>query len=993
MTPAVQRRLRALIASFERNQADCLSPQYRETQLRREFLDPCFRLLGWDIDNEAGLSAARRDVIHEDSLRTGSGLKAPDYSFRIDGSRRFFVEAKRPAVNVARDPASAYQLRRYAWSANLPLSILTDFQEWAIYDCRLRPSPQNAATVARYTYFRFDELEARWDELASLISKDAVADGSLDRFANTALRTRRMAEVDDAFLGEIEDWREVLAQDIARRNRDLDAEALNTAVQQLLDRIVFLRISEARGIEELGQLRDLAAGQHIYSELLDVFYRADSRYNSGLFHFAPERRRGTPDTLGPRLYVGDAPLRHVIRHLYYPDSPYEFTVLPGRILGQVYERFLGSQIVVSRSRKVAIEFKPQFARAGGVFYTPSYIADRIASRTVGRLLDASSRSARSHATGLRILDPACGSGSFLISAYDRLMSWHRDYYTSHEPSRFKTELYQAPDGEWRLTIAERKRIVSSNIFGVDIDPQAVETTKLSLLLKVLEGETAETVGQTLALWHDRALPDLDKNVLCGNSLCGDDVLAWVGDEMFAEHELREQLRPFEWEASFPSAFGRDNPGFDVVVGNPPYISALTMVNNVHPEVRDYWRERYRSASGAYDIYVLFVEQGLRLCRKGGLLSYIIPNKFLAAEYAREFRRFIFEDARFVELVDYSRTKVWKRSVYPVVPLLISAKPGPADKLAVSVGDKVVRTNVRPVASIARSVLGSMPDLLWSFATRDGLDTFSRIVQTGRALETIADVSGSSTVAEGSAFPASLAPLAVGSSLPREAAKFVVTGSISRFTQRWATHPISYMHKRYTRPILRLDGAVPQRRRAQALAPKLILAKVTKAPRGFADYKGEYAAGYCTYVFPQEGISASALIGILNSSLMAFAAQLLYGALAMSGGFISFLPPQLRRLPICPLTDTGSVMALEAVVRELERLHPALLEVQSERDRTRLKRDAARAEAEMNELVYGLYGLGDADRQTIGAYVSMHGGEPSDDEDLEQAPGADVVAPA
>ena len=268
---AAPAHLRALAETFRRNQHDYLSPHYRETRLRIEFLDPCFKLLGWDVDNQAGLGAARREVIHEDELRMGSGLKAPDYSFRIDGVRKFFVEAKRPAININRDPESAYQLRRYAWSANLPLSILTDFQEWAIYDCRRRPSSQDTATIARHAYMRLDELEERWDELADLISKSAVANGSLDRFASSAVRTRKMAEVDDAFLVEIEDWRSILAQDLARRNPGLSVETLSTAVQQLIDRIVFLRISEARGIEDFGQLRDLAAGGSVYAELLDVF--------------------------------------------------------------------------------------------------------------------------------------------------------------------------------------------------------------------------------------------------------------------------------------------------------------------------------------------------------------------------------------------------------------------------------------------------------------------------------------------------------------------------------------------------------------------------------------------------------------------------------------------------------------------------------------------------------------------------------------------------
>ena len=320
---------------------------------------------------------------------------------------------------------------------------------------------------------------------------------------------------------------------------------------------------------------------------------------------------------------------------------------------------------------------------------------------------------------------------------------------SRGPSRFRKEIHQIGD-EWRLTISERKRILMTHIFGVDVDSQAVEVTKLSLLLKVLEGESAESLGQLLTLFNVRALPDLDENIKCGNSLLDEDVLGVVS-QGFSGVDRERQLRPFKWNSQFPQAFRRDNPGFDVVVGNPPYVSAITMVRNLRPELRDYWRNRYQSASGAYDIYVLFVEQGLRLCRRGGRLSYIIPNKFLAAEYARAFRQMIYDDVRFTELVDYSRTRVWRRAVYPVVPLLINSSPPSTDQLAVSRGDPDVKSKVHPVASVPRTVLGSMSDHLWSFVTHDGVQTLERIIENSHTLDSWAEVTGSSTVAEGSDF--------------------------------------------------------------------------------------------------------------------------------------------------------------------------------------------------------------------------------------------------
>jgi len=129
---------REVIERFERNRESYRSSGYNETETRREFIDPFFKALGWDIDNEQGYAEAYKDVVHEDAIKIGGVTKAPDYAFRIGGARKFFVEAKRPGVDIKNDPDPAYQLRRYAWSAKLPLSILTDFEEFAVYDCRIR---------------------------------------------------------------------------------------------------------------------------------------------------------------------------------------------------------------------------------------------------------------------------------------------------------------------------------------------------------------------------------------------------------------------------------------------------------------------------------------------------------------------------------------------------------------------------------------------------------------------------------------------------------------------------------------------------------------------------------------------------------------------------------------------------------------------------------------------------------------------------------------
>src|SRR5579872_402832 len=266
----------ALVERFVANRATYESGRYNETQVRREFIDPLLKALGWDIDNTAGYAEAYKDVVHEDAIRVEGSPKAPDYSVRIGGARKFFVEAKNPSVNLRTETYPAYQLRRYAWSAKLPLSILTDFAELAVYDCRIKPEPGDRASKARIVYLRCEEYETRWDELASVFSREAVLKGSFDAFAETTKAKRGTTEVDAAFLAEIESWRETLARNIALRNPTLRARQLNFAVQTTIDRIVFLRICEDRGLERYGELRSAADGQGVYLRLMDLFHQADA---------------------------------------------------------------------------------------------------------------------------------------------------------------------------------------------------------------------------------------------------------------------------------------------------------------------------------------------------------------------------------------------------------------------------------------------------------------------------------------------------------------------------------------------------------------------------------------------------------------------------------------------------------------------------------------------------------------------------------------------
>ncbi|HNR59315.1 MAG TPA: N-6 DNA methylase, partial [Methanothrix sp.] len=356
-------------------------------------------------------------------------MKNPDYGFYIGTARKFFVEAKKPSVNLENDVRAAFQLRSYAWSAGLPISLLTDFEEFSIYDCRIEPSNYDSPRVGLLRHFTYDKYVDHWDEIAALFSREAVLGGSLERYIESKKKARGTITVDEAFLREIDSWREILAKNIHRNNPDLTVRELNSSVQNTIDRIVFLRICEDRGIERFGQLKDRLTGETtIYTRLIELFRQADEKYNSGLFHFKEESGRGEPDRLTPSLKIDDVVLSEMIEKLYPPESPYRFSVIPAEILGHVYEQFLGKVISLGEDGGVEVEYKPEVRKAGGVYYTPTYIVEYIVEKTVGKLLAGQTPTTVSE---LRILDPACGSGSFLIGAYQRLLDWHLEWYTSH----------------------------------------------------------------------------------------------------------------------------------------------------------------------------------------------------------------------------------------------------------------------------------------------------------------------------------------------------------------------------------------------------------------------------------------------------------------------------------------------------------------------------------------------------------------------------------
>ncbi len=624
-------KISELVERFNEQLVSYKKAEYNETLTRRDFIDPFFKALGWDMDNSNGYAEAYREVIHEDKVKISGATKAPDYSFRLVGGKRlFFVEAKKPNVVVKDEIQPAYQVRRYGWSAKLPVSIITDFEEFAIYDCTKKPLPTDKASVARIKYLTFKDYLNEFDFIWDTFSKERVLKGSFDKFVQGNLNKKGTATVDKEFLQSLDSWRTYLATSISRNNKQLDEEEINFAVQQTIDRIIFLRIAEDRSVEPYGTLKEAVKSGEFYKNLFRQFEQADEKYNSGLFDFKK-------DKICKGLSVENKIIKTIINELYYPESPYEFSVLSVEILGSAYEQFLGKVIRITPGHIAKVEEKPEVRKAGGVYYTPQYVVDYIVQNTVGKLTEGKTPKEISK---LKIVDPACGSGSFLIGAYQYLLDWHKNYYTDNgKISKGSKGNPLTPVGN--LTTAEKKRILLNNIFGVDIDVNAVEVTKLSLLLKCMEGETQASIASQLKLFNERVLPTLDENIKSGNSLIDTDFYDSQLD--FGEEK---KIKPFNWQKGFSEVFKQG--GFDVVIGNPPYVGRSTSFEELEKE---YIKNNYGTSEGKYELYQLFIERSTKITKpNGAFISLITPQTWLSIIQATKLRKYLLTSFAFDEIV-------------------------------------------------------------------------------------------------------------------------------------------------------------------------------------------------------------------------------------------------------------------------------------------------------------------------------------------------------
>ena len=599
---------------------------YNEENTKKDFILPLFAALGWAVSDTAHVNA-------EKNVSNGR----VDYAFLVDGVVRFYVEAKPLRDDIER-PEWVEQAISYGYNKGVPWVVLTNFRQFQAFNTLRRGA---TPADARFHNLVSEQYDADFD-LLWLFSREAADTHALDEAAQKFGKTPTRLSVEKQLYDQMSGWRERLFSSTLKYGGDLTFEHVDEIIQRLFNRLIFIRTCEDRDLEDklllaaLHEARARVGRKPLLPALRLVFDQYRRVYDSELFS-----RHAADET-----HFDDPLLEEIVGGLFTVPgglAQYDFSVINADILGQVYEQYLGHVAAIARERvqrqekqtamfggempTIQLEAKREKRRHQGIYYTPRWVTDYIVRHTLGRFLQENARRP-DRILETAILDPACGSGSFLIRAYDEMLMW--EAARSGRPTSHVFE-------------EERVPLLRECIFGVDMDQQAVEIARLNLLLR--------------ALGRRQLLPSLADNVMRGNSLIDGtqaELSGVFGDSWASKHAL-------DWRSEFPHVI--DRGGFDVIIGNPPYIR----IQRIDRAEADYFRSRYTTASGNFDISVLFVEQALKLLRPGGWLGFITTGKFLKTEYGKPLQKLLLDEATVEEVVDLSGLTVFgDATTYPVI---------------------------------------------------------------------------------------------------------------------------------------------------------------------------------------------------------------------------------------------------------------------------------------------------------------------------------------
>lgn len=600
MIEQIKNKIHILVQKYEQRRDFYRTPRFNETQVRNEFLDPLFEILGWDIRNASNKSTCEREVLLEESLKANASThsKKPDYTFRLYGERKFFLEAKKPCVDICQDTAPAKQVRRYGYTAGLKISVLSNFEDLYIYDTSYPIEESDSFTKARIKAYHYTDYEEAAEELLRFLGRESVYNGHFDEEWQDINLNVEHISIDKLFLEQINAWRLMLGRQIYSIKPDIEIDYLGDVVQSYINKILFLRVCEDRNIETYQALLNIA-DHNSHQELVSKFREADNKYNSGLFEELLSE--SVINNVSSSFWT-------IIKQLYFPECPYSFAVLSSDILGRIYEIFLAQKFDVIEGKLVIVNKPENIER--DIVTTPNFVVREILRLTASEIVKDKNDS---QINALKCADIACGSGAFLLELYQYLYDVLVDYYLHNNQSM----LIQTSVNTFKLPFNIKRNLLLNCIYGVDKDFNAVEACKFGLLLKLLEDEDVNS----LSAFHP-ILPNLNQNIFFGNSLLSSENVT---------SDLVEGINPFD--------FG--DRKFDLIVGNPPYMKTEDIKRFTPSEKKIYEKSNlYISAYKQYDKYFLFIERAIGLLKPSGYVGYIVPSKFMKVGAATNLRNLI-----------------------------------------------------------------------------------------------------------------------------------------------------------------------------------------------------------------------------------------------------------------------------------------------------------------------------------------------------------------
>ncbi len=911
-----------LVKDFNENENYFLSQSYSEADVRNDFINKFFIALGWDVRHETQKNPYEQEVRVEKPLQIAKAQKRADYSCSLAPNFRtvkFFIEAKKPSHDLE-NKDYYFQTARYGWNAQTPIAVLTDFEEFHIVDCRFKPAINDALNykIKKYYYSDYTDKE-KFSEIYWLFSREAVADNSIEKYADTLPKPRGkktkltktvLQSIDEAFLEELDEIRTALAKSFKKNNEHLSSEELTEATQRTIDRLVFIKFLEDKLIEPDHYVSEFGGRKSAWEDFLLSSRKLDAKYNGVVF------KKSLIDTRNI-VEPDDKTFSAICEELSHENTPYNFDAIPIHILGSIYERFLG-KVVHATDKRATIEEKPEVRKAGGVYYTPQYIVNYIVKDTVGKMIE---KKTPKQIAKMRFADIASGSGSFLITVFETLLDYHKQYYQQN-PEQARKDGCILYEGAYRLSLKQKQRILTNNIYGVDIDQQAVEVTQLSLYLKLLEDETTATANDTWVLFKEQLLPDLNKNIVCGNSLIGTDIL----DSKLFGYEEEKKIKPMDFENVFPEVMNKG--GFDAIVGNPPYGAELDEIE------KKYLLNRYNIQTT--DTAALFIDKSNYLLKGAGFIGYIIPKPFLFADTWNEIRnKFILNIKTIVDV-----GKVWRKVKLEQI-IYIQIKNKKFDEYSSGVRkDKDIRTDLKIKKSLCKQF-----GLLLSNINSQEIELGLKIKTAGKSFSEFCFIKRGMDIQDYLIPKNYFKEIYRSKSIGRYELKQSMEG-ISKASYNELTNAIEYMKK----PKIVIQNIV-----AHVMNPKdhiILMATI--------DQNGIIGLGSVGNIYLiEQKLNEKFIVALLNSKLFSwYAYRFIYGKAIRTMRFDQHHLNKLS-LPKINFETISQNIHYKNMINFVDQLLEAkkqLRQAKTEGDKNYLERKCERIDKEIDELVYQLYGL-------------------------------------